>query len=152
VRHLEDAEQQALLQRAAYTTVPVADGSSRPLIDLLIAIPNGAHLAGDEKQRGIQMRRLKAVGLKPGVADLLLALPRGSWHGLWVEMKKRREDFRGVAEIQSAVSDDQRRFGELMTLVGYRHAVCYGFDEAWPVITSYVEGRDMFLQGDDGSR
>ena len=40
--------------------------------------------------------RRKAMGLVPGVADLLMLIPRGKWHGLCIEMKtligKQREE------------------------------------------------------------
>ena len=41
------------------------------------AIPNGSVLAGNEAQRAIQMRKLKATGLRPGVPDILIILPGG---------------------------------------------------------------------------
>jgi len=37
-----------------------------------ISIPNGSVLAGDKRARSIQMAKLKATGLMPGAADLLL--------------------------------------------------------------------------------
>jgi hypothetical protein len=37
-----------------------------------LAIPNGAVLAGDKASRCRQMAKLKATGLMPGAADLLL--------------------------------------------------------------------------------
>jgi hypothetical protein len=50
---------------------------------LYFAVPNGASLAG----RGRQMNKLKAEGLLPGAADLVILEPRGGWHGALLEMK-----------------------------------------------------------------
>ena len=36
------------------------------------AIPNGAVLAGNPRQRGMQMNKLKATGLKVGAPDLMI--------------------------------------------------------------------------------
>lgn len=144
-RHLEEAEQIALLDWASHVSIVADDGTPVSLRKLLIAIPNGAHLAGDEIQRAIQIKRLKRLGLQPGVADLFLQLARGSWHGLWIEMKKPRKEFDTPRRAQRAVSDDQRDFAVSSNRFGYRHVVCYGFDEARPVIEAYISGRDIVL-------
>ena len=34
--------------------------------------------------------RLKRIGVKPGVSDLFLPAPVGKYHGLWIEMKRRK--------------------------------------------------------------
>lgn len=49
------------------------------------AIPNGSVLAGNEAQRAIQMRKLKATGLRPGMPDILIILPGGRC--AWAELK-----------------------------------------------------------------
>lgn len=148
MNHLEEQEQITLLHWAAFQRIRIPGVREKlPLSEFIIAIPNGAHLAGNEKQRGMQMARLKRLGLKPGASDLLVALARGEWHGLWLEMKRPRHTFDGGAAIARAVREDQRTFGELMQRVGYRHAVAYGFEEAQSIVESYVEGRDVLLTG-----
>ncbi|MEO8466267.1 MAG: hypothetical protein ABI640_13065 [Gammaproteobacteria bacterium] len=139
MRHLEEGEQLAVLQWASLTQVMIDDGPRVRLAELIIAIPNGAHLAGDERQRAMQMARLKRIGLKPGVADLLVTVARGASHGLWIEMKKPRGAFgRALAKLKAAVSAEQLAFGALQARVGYRHAICYGFEEARAVILGYL--------------
>lgn len=145
-RHLEEGEQATLLEWASYIFVTANDGRSVCLHDLIVAIPNGAYLAGDEKQRGAQMGRLLALGLTPGAADVFVMLARGQWHGLFIEMKKRRKDFASAADARRAVSPLQRGFGELAQRMGFRYVVCYGFDEAKHAIESYVDGRDIVLE------
>lgn len=111
--------------------------------DHLFAIPNGAYLAGTEKQRAAQMARLKRSGLKPGVADLLLAVPcrsRGR-AGFFIEMKKPVEHFRSLAAARGAVSVEQQLFGQSVLIMGYDWSVCYGADEAIVKIQAYLRGQ-----------
>lgn len=48
---------------------------------LLFAVPNGG------KRGLITARILKAEGVRPGVCDLMLCVPRGGFHGLFLELK-----------------------------------------------------------------
>jgi hypothetical protein len=100
-------------------------------INCLIGIPNGANLAGTPLQRAKQMIRLKKEGLKPGASDLFLALPRGGYHGLWIEMKD-------TGKGEKDVSVDQMRHIELMRTVGYKAEWCAGTDNAQAVISTYM--------------
>ena len=75
------------------------------------------------------MNNLKASGLVPGVSDLFLMIPKDGWHGLFIEMKVRG----------GKLSDSQKEFMGLATLMGYQAVVCYGFDEAKDAITNYLQ-------------
>ncbi len=145
-RHLEEHEQIALLAWAANVMVDIGNGERIRLGDVMYAIPNGTYLGGSDKARQFQMARLKRAGLKPGVFDLLITLPRGEWHALWCEMKKPRDEFSGPAAVRSAVSEEQRAFGTLQQRLGYRTVVCYGYDEARRAIEHYVSGRDIVME------
>jgi len=134
-QHLEEAEQAAVMEWAAYRRAPLG-----PLRRWIVAIPNGAYLAGTPGQRIAQMARLKKAGLRPGAADFFVMVAVGGWHGLWVEMKKRRNQFRSAREASASVSPAQAQFREDATAAGYRHAVCYGFEEATEQIGRYLEG------------
>ena len=50
---------------------------------IIYAIPNGGYRHLKEAVR------LKAEGVLAGIPDLFIAEPRGGWHGLYVEVKKR---------------------------------------------------------------
>jgi hypothetical protein len=145
MRHLEEAEQAALIEWAAFTRVTDDAGKSIQLGEILFAIPNGAHLAGDDRQRAGQMGRLVAIGFRPGAADLFAMLARGSWHGLFLEMKKPRREFDGPADVRRAVTPAQASFGAIAARMGFRHVVCYGFDEARHELERYIDGRDIVL-------
>lgn len=137
-KHLEEAEQAAFVEWAQYQR-----SESGQL--LIMAIPNGSYLAGDPKQRAFQMARLKKAGLKTGAGDLFVAAARGGWHGLFIEMKKCRDDFRTAAEANAAPTEEQLQFGEMATRAGYRYIVCYGFEEAMAALIAYLDGRDRLL-------
>lgn len=122
MKHHEDTEQAIVFQWAAYI----------PCLKWMFAIPNGAFLAGDKKARAVQMARLKKQGLKKGVSDIFLPLARNEFHGLYIELKRRRVDGR------SQVSKDQSDFGKAMINEGYDYRVCYGADEAIAVIREYA--------------
>jgi hypothetical protein len=97
----EHAEQMGLFEWAAYAAV------HWPELALLHAIPNG----GD--RHPTVAARLKAAGVKPGVPDICLPVPRGDWHGLYIELKTRR----------GRVSAAQREWLTALARQGYRTAV-----------------------------
>ncbi len=111
---LESEEQMALMQWIALQP---------GLRDYVLSIPN-------EGIRTARMgRRLRLMGLLKGAPDLFIALPRSSYHGLFLELKRREK---------SKVQPEQIAFAERMTKVGYYCAICYGWDEAKAVIQNYL--------------
>ena len=74
---------------------------------------------------------LKAQGVKPGVPDICLPVPRGKFTALYIEMKRRKH-----AEISEA----QRGWIEALNRVGNRAVVCYGWDEAREALIEYLKG------------
>ena len=92
---------------------------------MLFAIPNG----GDRNI--LVAAKLKKEGVRRGVPDMFLALPRGGWHGLFIEMKRRRG---GV------VSREQKEYIAALNAAGYRACVCRGCDEAFEAIKKYIGG------------
>lgn len=131
----EDLEQQAVVTHARMTSV-----AGGPLSRFLLAIPNGSHLAGDSRQRAIKMARLKALGLRTGASDLLLALQHGPYAGLFIEMKKQRGHFSTPRAAERAFSDEQRLFHQDAAEGGYATALCYGAAEADLAIKQYLTG------------
>ena len=117
----EHTEQVAVIQWYRYQYPKYAE--------CLWSIPNGSHLAGDSRLRAIKMNNMKAEGLKVGVSDLFLMIPKSNWHGLFLEMKVKG----------GKLSDSQKEFMGLATLMGYQAVVCYGFDEAKDAITEYLK-------------
>lgn len=138
----EDHEQIALMRWAHLYHVTLElvgeDGDihveCRPLSDLLVAIPNHAYLHGNARQRAQQWARLRQMGAKAGVHDILLPLPAAGYHGLWLELKARKEDQPGARP-----SVEQVAWAGLMQGVGYRAEIVHGWEPARDIIQSYVE-------------
>lgn len=91
---------------------------------LLFAIPNGG------QRNLIVAKKLKAEGVRAGIPDLFLAVPRGRFHGLFVEMKKTKG---------GRVPKNQQIMLETLNLCGYRAIVCHGWFEAKEAIENYVK-------------
>ena len=100
---------------------------------LLVAVPNGSVLAGDSRQRAIQMAKLKATGFRVGFPDLMLLEQRlGSEHlffGLFIEMKKPG----------NKPTKEQAEYHDLLRRAGYNVVVCWSSDEAIRAIRGYLE-------------
>ena len=75
--------------------------------------------------------RAKAEGIKAGVPDLCLPVPRGPYHGAYIEMKRRKG---------GTVSRDQESWLTALECQGYAVAVCKGWQEAAKFIKKYLEG------------
>lgn len=99
-----------------------------PSLDLIFAIPNGAMLGGG-RIGAIRMNALKAEGLRPGVCDLFLPLPKGVYHGMFIEMKT----------ATGTLSENQEQFIEAVTQLGYFAPVCWGADDAIDNLQWYLE-------------
>lgn len=93
-------------------------------INLLFHIPNGG------RRDIITASRLKAEGVKAGVPDMFLPVPRGEHHGLFIELKT----------VAGTTSESQERWLEALNEQGYKAVVCYGWVEAAAVITNYLKG------------
>lgn len=119
----EHDEQAALFQWAALNE------GDYPELELLHAIPNGG------KRSKLTAIKLKAEGVKAGVADVFLPVSRGGMHGLYIEMKYGR----------NRLTQEQARFLSAVTLQGYLTAVCYNWQEAAAVITGYLESSSFRL-------
>ncbi len=102
------------------------------------AIPNGGSRGDDKKSRAIRGGQLKAEGVRAGVADTFLPWPAGSWHGLYIEMKKpslrpKKKTSKG------GLSDEQIKFKEYILSIDYGFIVCYDWLQAALTIESYVK-------------
>lgn len=115
----EHHEQAALFRWAEYAA------GRWPELGLLHAIPNGGH------RSKITAAMLKAEGVRPGVPDICLPVPRHDWHGLYIELKTPR----------GRPSKEQQRWIAALNRQGYRADVCHGWEQARAVIELYLGAR-----------
>lgn len=100
-----------------------AQREAHPEFAFLFAIAN----AGAGAQSG-QAGKMKAEGVRPGVPDLCLPVPRGVYHGLYIEMKAAKGSESGV----------QKAWHEFLKQQGYYMATAYGADIAKQILTTYI--------------
>lgn len=93
-----------------------------PEITLLHHIPNGG-----QRDKAVAAK-LKAEGVKAGVPDLCLPVPRGQYHGLYIEMKA----------VGGRPSREQTAWLDALTEQGYATQICVGFEEAKETIEQYL--------------
>ena len=93
-----------------------------PELKLLFAIPNGG------SRHMIEAVNLKRQGVKSGLPDMFLPVPKGSFYGLWIELKVGK----------NKTSENQDKWLYELCSQGYRCEVCYGFDEAVSVLKDYL--------------
>lgn len=113
----EDIEQETLMQWTVYAM------GMYPELKLLYHVPNGG------KRNAAEAAHLKRQGVKAGVPDLCLPVPRGNYHGLYTEMKAK----------SNQPTEEQIQWLESLSTQGYKTAVCWGFEAARSVIESYLQ-------------
>ena len=113
----EHEEQAAVCQWAALVR------EQYPELDLLFAIPNGARVAWT------QAKKLRAEGLAAGVPDLMLPVAREGYHGLFIEMKRRRG---------GNLSPEQKLWGDALRKQGYLVIMAAGADRAITWLEKYL--------------
>jgi hypothetical protein len=94
-----------------------------PELRKLYAIPNGGL-----RNKAVAVR-LAAEGVKRGVPDTCLPVARKGYHGLYIELKRRKG---------GRLEPEQKDWIDFLTEQGYKAVVCRGFDEARLVIEDYL--------------
>ncbi len=94
-----------------------------PELKLIYHVPNGG------SRNTIEAANLKRQGVKAGVPDLCLPVPKNGFHGLYIEMKYGK----------NKTTEKQKEWLESLRGQGYYTAVCYGAEEAETVIASYLQ-------------
>jgi hypothetical protein len=112
----EHEDQKALFEYAAIMA------NQDPAWNMLVAIPNGQYRPGQRKE----------PGLKRGFPDMGLFVPRGGYHGLFVELKYGR----------NKQTDAQKQWEYKLTEYGYLSMTCWGFEWAKIGIEEYLDMED----------
>ena len=93
-----------------------------PELRMLFAIPNGG------SRHMLEAVALKRSGVKSGVPDLCLPVPRRGFTGLWIELKAKR----------GRVSEEQAQWAKALNAEGALAVVCDGHEAAQERIEWYL--------------
>jgi len=103
-----------------------------PELACLFAIPN-------QSNRGVKSgAKMKAEGLRAGLPDICLPVPRRAYNALWIEMKRH-------AKLKPTAV--QLEWHERLSQNGGCVVVCYTTDGAIKTITDYLEQIHKQLTG-----
>lgn len=94
-----------------------------PELAMLYHIPNGG------SRNSAEAANLKKQGVKPGVPDICLPVPRGKYHGLYIELKRIKG---------GKLSSFQREWLQALAKQGYKALCCEGWKEASEEILAYL--------------
>ena len=100
-----------------------------PELAWVFAIPNGGSRGNDKRSAMIVGAQMKAEGVKSGVSDLMLPIPKHGLCGLFIEMKRADG---------GTPSANQKAFGAFVKQQGYGFCICYGWIEAAEVIMRWM--------------
>ena len=120
---LSEAQHQAMVLK---WTQQATIRAKWPELSLLFHVPNERHCT---PQQG---KNLQRMGVKRGVPDLCLPVPRGQYNGLFIEMKTE----------SGRTTDDQEWWGERLLAQGYMWEVCHGWESAVRVLEWYMTLKD----------
>lgn len=93
--------------------------------DYIFHIPNGG------SRHVVEAKRLKLSGVKRGVPDIFVAIPKTPFHGLFIEFKT------GKNKPSIAQKEMIKRLEEN----GYSCPVCYSTEEGISVLKDYLGGK-----------
>jgi len=113
----EDTEQINVIQWVQYQ-IP-----HHPELKLLHHCPNGG------SRNKAEAAKLKQMGVKAGMPDLCLPVPKGIYNGLYIEMKYNR----------GRLEESQKKMLKELAEVGHYCVVCYGTEEAIKILMEYCE-------------
>lgn len=96
-------------------------------IENFFSIPNGG------SRNKIEAVNLKRAGVRAGVPDMMLAIKRKGYGGLFIELKRDRT---------CKPSPEQTDWLNRLTAAGYFATVCHGLDSAVRTVEWYLGGTE----------
>jgi hypothetical protein len=96
------------------------------------AIPNGGR-----QIRWGTIRNYRDLGFRSGMPDIYFLLPRGGYHGMFIELKSMKKSTR--------TSPNQRQMHRMLLVAGYMVRVCAGYKNAINAVNEYCN----FANGED---
>lgn len=105
-----------------------------PELNRLFHIPNGG------SRHKAEAAKLKGMGVKAGVPDLLLPVKRGIYSGLFVELKKLKTVLKSNRESREKfTSNEQDDWITYLKSQGFGACVCHGWEAARDTLIKYIE-------------
>ena len=86
------------------------------------------HTPNEGKRSYAEGNKLKRMGLSKGFPDISILEPRGEFHGLYIEMKRKG----------NKASEEQIKWLMELKSRGYATTLCYSADEAIEKIKRYM--------------
>ena len=91
-----------------------------------------AHIPNERKASVSVMVSLSRQGLKKGFPDNFIAVARGKWHGLFIELKRSKK-------CLSQRTKEQRAWIKSLNAAGYKAVFCYGAEESKKAVLEYLK-------------
>lgn len=100
-----------------------------PELRLMYAIPNAGGYTGGFRKNMARVVAMRKQGVKKGVPDVCLPVARGSWHSLYLELKREGDE---------EPTQEQQEWHRALREAGHAVATAHGFASAVDVITRYL--------------
>jgi hypothetical protein len=121
---LASAGTEAAQQTALFCWAALPEQQEKyPDLKLIFHIPNGG------TRNKAEAGHLKAQGVKPGVPDIFLPVPKLNFHGLWIEMKAKK----------NKTSEEQNVWISELSKRKYAVSVAYSWVQATEHLIYYLE-------------
>ena len=78
--------------------------------------------------------KFKRIGVKAGVPDLCIPIPRKCYHGAYIELKR---------VSGGTVTESQKRWIKFLSGQGYYAMIAAGFEEAKKLLEVYFDDKDV---------
>lgn len=91
------------------------------------------HTPNERRASVGEMVKLQKQGLKKGVPDNFIAVARGRFFGLFIELKRQKKSLSRVSKEQQAIIDELNK-------QGYKAVVAYGAAQAIATVINYLKG------------
>jgi len=125
----EELEQRALVEWADKVRVEGPPLLKYPMVgDYLYAVPNGGW------RKRTEAARLKGQGVRPGVPDLVLAIPSRGYSGMYIELKPTP-----YGSYRPTTTERQDEWLAKLAAAGYYAIKAVGWDAARREIVWYLE-------------
>ena len=123
----EDTEQMAVITWARW------EESTYPELKMLYHVPNGG------SRNKVEAAKFKKMGVRAGVPDLVLPVPKGIYSGLFIEMKYDK----------GRLQESQKEYLLKATMYGHCCYVCYSAEDAIGIIKEYLNLNKYCLEDEE---